>query len=466
MLKCFMIICVAVVGLSSCKTKTSFSSIEVLDEHYPAQQIELRNLSAYQIAFCLGVDSNLNSVNLREGEKIVSLRISFGDKSKDQVISTNYLRIHPSPYITQPQAGHPTNDDVGCISSAGRDIRFNTHELFWKPYNNSLAFVAGFDPMSADYRLFEFQDDLTFSEKDPPITFHDYNKYFMAPRWVYWSPDSWQFATLGSNIRIGNAGSNIWLYDIPAQKLQEVTHFTRVGNEVATAAWSNNGKMLAVGYGGPASGIAVATLGEQKQYFEISSNTHSNQVREWPHWITSSLFNLLKGMYDGKDSTENFNAELAANSTPVWINYDQQVIFVGANTKGKASLFIVNSDGSDLHELLPGLPGIALMPRLSPDGKILAFARFPDWNDRSKVEIATVDLVSMEFHSVAVFPRLLDGSILFVSGMDWSSDSKYLALSVPYKDESEILIISKDGKSWINFTEGLNGDAVSPVWKP
>jgi len=445
---------VLLVLLSSCNNQ-AYAQFKIPNEHQPSEFIMLGELSDYTMAYC--VDTKVETVHLV---------VASVDQKLSQVLTTDNLRIQPSPYITKPQTGHPIDDDVGCISSTSRDIRFNTHEFFWKPNSKVLAFVSGSDPFSADYHAIEFQADLTYSEIDPPITFHDYNKYFISPRWFYWSPNAQRFATLGLNTQAGNTGSNIWVYDIPTKKLQEVTHFTNVGNDVATAAWSSNSKLLAIGYGGPASGIAIASLGEQKQYLEISSNTDGDLLPPWPHWLTSSLFNVAKALYYGNDSIEVFNGALAFNSTPVWVNDDQQVIFVGANSKNKAALFIVNADGSNLHELLPGLPGIVLLPQISPDGNLLAFARFPDWSDRSRVEIATLDLTSMTINSLAVFPKPSDGSILFVSGMDWSPDGKYLAVSVPYNNESDIFIFSRDGTSWINFTEDLDGDALSPVWKP
>lgn len=455
-----------VLTLCSCASQSGFASFKMPNEHYPSKNIELSDLSKYEIAFCLGIDSDLNKINRQEGEKLISLHIILGDKSKNQIISTDNLRIQPSPYITPKPNGHPDGEDVGCIDSSGRDIRFNSNELFWKSDGNEIAFVSGSDPNLADYRLFETQGDLTYVEKDPPITFHDYNKYFMSPRWVYWSPDAKRFATLGLNTQIGEAGTNIWVYDIPSQKLKEITRFNEVGNPAATASWSNSGKILAVGYGGPASGIVIASFENSNQYIEISSNTNGNLLKPWPYWLTSSLFHIARSLYYGEDSIEVFNGALAFNSTPIWVNGDQQVIFVGANVKNKASLFMVNADGTNLHELLPGLPGIVLLPRISPDGKFLAFARFPDWNDRSRVEIATLDLTDTTINSLAVFPKTSDGSILFVSGMDWSPDGKYLAVSAPYNHESDIFIFSRDGASWINFTEDLDGDAVSPVWKP
>lgn len=463
---CFFLLSLSMLILYSCTNQLPYSAFQIPKEHYPSEEIKLKDLSIYQIAFCLGMDSNSDKTNQQDGGKVVNLHISLGDRSEELIISTDNLRIHPSPYLAQVPQGHPTDDDVGCIDSSERDIRFNSNELFWRPNNDQIAFVAGTNPSSTDYRLFEVHNDLAYSEKDPPITFHDYDKYFLSPRWVNWSPTSDAFATLGSNDQVGNAGHNIWVYDITAKSLKEVTHFTRPGNDVATATWSHDGKMLAVGYGGPASGIAIVTVQESEKYIEVTSNTHSDLMHPWPHWLTSSWFNLAKGIYYGKDSTENFNGELAFNSSPVWVNNDQQVIFVGANTRGKASLFVVNAGGTNLHELLPGLPGITLMPRISPDGRLLAFARFPDWNDRSRVEIATLDLSSMRVQSLAVFPKLPDGSIMFVSGVDWSPDSRYLAFSVPYKDKSDIFIVSNDGKSFIDFTESQKGDAVSPAWRP
>lgn len=211
--------------------------------------------------------------------------------------------------------------------------------------------------------------------------------------------------------------------------------------------------------------MGIAEYGGSQNYIEISSRTNSNLLNAWHYWVDSSWVNFIRAITQ-EDPTEIFNSELVFNSTPAWVNHDQSIIFTAANKEGKAVLFVVDADGTDVRELLPGLPGIALMPRISSDGKTLAFVRFPDWNDRSRVEVAILDIPSMQVQSLAVFPKLSDESILFISGMDWSPDSKYLAFSAPYKDESDIFIITKEGTSWLNLTEKRDGDAVSPAWKP
>ena len=65
----------------------------------------------------------------------------------------------------------------------------------------------------------------------------------------------------------------------------------------------------------------------------------------------------------------------------------------------------------------------------------------------------------MSLQTLAVFPKSSNEEILFINGMGWTSDSKYLAYSARYKDELDIFVVTKDGSSWLNLTENIDGDA-------
>ena len=132
-----------------------------------------------------------------------------------------------------------------------------------------------------------------------------------------------------------------------------MTNFTEVGSDVATASWSSDGQKLAIGYGGPESGVGVFSFNEPHSYFEITSKAN-NELSTWTYWLDASWGNFLRALAKGKDSTESFTAELVFSSVPIWVNDDQNIVFTAANQNRKAALFIVNADGTGLHELLPG----------------------------------------------------------------------------------------------------------------
>ncbi len=58
------------------------------------------------------------------------------------------------------------------------------------------------------------------------------------------------------------------------------------------------------------------------------------------------------------------------------------------------------------------------------------------------------------------------GDVLYISGMSWTPDGKYLAFSSNHDGRSDIYVVTRDGRSWVNFTEEMEGDFANPVWKP
>lgn len=106
------------------------------------------------------------------------------------------------------------------------------------------------------------------------------------------------------------------------------------------------------------------------------------------------------------------------------------------------------------------------MPRLSVDGRTLAYVRYTNWKKRDRVEIATVDIQTKDTTSLAVLSISNSSDDLVISGMDWSPDGEYLMFSSNHAGESDVYIISADGQSWRNITSDLDGDVASPTWMP
>jgi TolB protein len=209
--------------------------------------------------------------------------------------------------------------------------------------------------------------------------------------------------------------------------------------------------------------VAIVEYENPENYITITSETNP-LLQDWPY-ILDSAFDLIS-LAVQENPLIGFTLYLFSNSTPIWINNDSEIIFIAANSEENAVLFIVKADGSDLREFIPGLPGISGLPTLSPDGKTFAFIRYPKWKNTSRVEIALFDLNTSELKSLVVLPEPDNGDQLLISGLDWTSDGEFLAFSSNHEGRSNIYVISKDGERWINLTENMHGDAVSPAWKP
>ncbi len=445
--------------LASCSSLGVYDNHPVESPHYPPGVIAPDSLSAYTIAYCWAPLAAAADPLIG---RTVDIVISRGDGTLHSTITTQNLRITPSPF-RPPQQGHPENYDLGCFDNDDQDIRYNAGRLQWLPTGDVLTFTAGLSALDSDYRAFRINSDTSFSETDPPLTHYDYGAQFGSPQGTYWSPNGDRMATIVTD-QAGDVGMNVWILDIGSKSLHKVTSTAAVENPIASVAWSPNGTRLAIGYGGPDSGVEIAQGPDLGSLIEVSSRNHPDALTKWPHWLVSWL-DMLQAIREGVNSVEEFNLELTTGSTPVWIG-NSQVIFVASNTERNAALFEVNADGSGLHELLPALPGIAMMPRLSPDGKELAFVRFPGWSDRSRAEICRLDLQSMKLRSLIVMPAAANSRAFFISGMDWTPDGEYLAFSSSFSGKSNIYVITADGSKWTNLTSQLDGDAVSPAWEP
>jgi len=427
-----------------CAANRKFSKFQIPSVYYPIQELGSDDLNSYMIAYCWRPVDALYSVDFPEQQEIyIVIRDGAGDKK----FVTKQYPAFSIAFVYM----------LGCLSEDRQGMRWESGKLSWRPRSNELSMVYGTNPALTNFKFFSAPDDLSVKDQGDPV---GQNNYFINPRGVFWSPDGSKFATLATDTELDQGlGDNIWVYEMGTTQMSRVSNIEKVGNYVANATWSAHGDKIAVGYGVPYSGIAISTYGKPQTYTEITSKTRK-ELSDWPYVID----NIIE-MFS-KDPIYGLGFYLPHHSLPIWVNDDAQIIFVAANDDKQATLFMVNSDGTNLHELLPGLPGIVALPTLAPDLKTLAFIRYPDWKDRSRVEIATLDLSTMEINSLAVLPAPTSGDELLISGLSWTLDSKYLAFSSPHTGESDIYVISRDGSSWINLTENVDGDAVSPAWKP
>jgi hypothetical protein len=421
--------------------------------HSPESGLSTGELRRYTIAYCW---QNPEGRQLRTSpeDKEVVVVIGSADGNQRAIARDRYNL-----------SGQYLSDSViyklGCIES-GNKIRYIGNALTWRPGSSEITFSEGSSPHLTDFDGRELIKDYTFGEVNIPAIFGSYQKYITEPRGVYWSPDGKKFATLARDLFIYNSlGDNIWMYDSTRDYYTRITKFNGV-DFIANASWSKNGNMLAVEYK-KQSGIGIAQFDKSSVrflYFEVTSLTHPELSEYWPYAFTS-WFQLLHGQ-----ENIDFNNYVSTTSFPVWINDDKQIIFAASDKSGQGTLFIVNSDGSNLKPFLPDVSGLIFMPTLSPDGTTLAFVRYPGWRDKSRAEIASVDLSAMVVKSLVVLTAPKNKETLLISGMSWSSDGKYLAFSSNHEGESDIYIMSADGSSWFNLTGDVTGNAVSPTWKP
>lgn len=428
--------------LASCRT--TLPNLSVPSVHIPASELEPGKLDTYTIAYCWRQTDALASVDFPEQQEIY---VVVSDGSGSRKSATDQYPSFSAAFVNM----------LGCLSEDRQSMRLESNKLSWRPNSEDLTIVYGTNPALTNFKSLSISDSLLIDDNGDPV---GQNNYFINPKRVFWAPDGTKLATLATDTELDSGlGSNIWVYDMITGEFSRISNIERVGNFIANASWSSNGDRIAVGYGVPFSGIAISAYGNQQSFVEITSDTQ-DELNDWPY-VVDSLFEVFS-----KDSIYAFGLSLPSNSLPVWVNNDSQIVFVAADDNQEASLFIVNSDGTSLNELLPELTGNVALPTLAPDESTLAFIRYPTWKDRKRVEIATLDLITMDYKSLVVLPAPDNGDELLISGLSWTPDSQYLAFSSPHAGESDIWVITRDGNSWVNITKDVDGDAVSPAWKP
>lgn len=430
-------------NLLGCSTISSYKISKV---HFPPLRIGTDDLSNYVIAYCWRPNSARASVDKPE-QKEVHLVVQ---NVTGEIISVTKEYPTSSPAFVNM---------IACLSDYDEQmLRLESGKINWRPNTNEIGIVYGTSNSTPWLKIFSVQKtNLILLDKGDPLGL---NEYFWYPEDVFWSPDGSRFATRAFDLDLGHS---IWGYEMDTKKITQLINIEEVGNFVENASWSSTGDKIAIGYGVPHSGIAIVTYDKPENYIEITSNTTSI-LRDW-HYSLSSPLKVLEAILTNPP-VYRFNFYISDRSLPVWINNDEQIIFVAANKQQRATFFIVNSDGSELRELLPDLTGIVGLPTLSPDKETLAFIRYPNWKNNDRVEIATINIKTLEIKSLVIFPAPENGDELWISGLSWTPDGEYLAVSSPHTGESEIYVISKDGSAWINLTENMDGDAVSPAWKP
>jgi Tol biopolymer transport system component len=422
--------------------------VPLLETHFPKNRILLEEYPPYLIGYCWQMPDGRKSIN-NPDDREVSIAISE-ITGEQQIIIRDRYNLPP----------HQLSDffiyKAGCVEY-GDKIRYLGNAISLGPKDGEISFVSGSDVNLTRFEFFQVDlEDSTYTEVNIP-DFKEHNDYFFNPKRVLWSPDRSRVAALGMDT--GSGSGNIWVYDVGLKEFIKATHFSGIHMLAAGAAWSDDSNKLAVGLG-EAGGIQIVDLASNTHsasYLEVSHNTNPEIIGEWP-FVYESPIQLLLG-----DEDIRFNKYVFTTSIPMWIS-NTKIIFAAPELDGYSSLFIVNADGSDLRKLLENLAGNIFMPALSPNRSRLSFVRYPDWEKKNRVEIGLIDLSTLEVSSLIVVESVDKTTPLLVSGMAWSPDGNYLTFSSNHAGESDVYVISSDGNDWLNVTEDIDGNAVSPFW--
>jgi TolB protein len=421
--------------------------------HFPQGKLAVGNSFPFLIGYCWQMPDGRTSQTHPENKEVGVVISDISGQQK--IVIRDEYNLPPSHfsdfYIYK----------TGCIED-GDKIRYVANAISVSPQKQIISLTSGSDVNITDLAFFQVDLKNSTYAKVPTLIPENRGGYFLEPKRIFWAPDESKYATLGMDVSLISTGDNIWVYDLKKKSFQKATTFNRIGEWVVNAAWSADGKKLAVGMGDKISGVQIidcSISGVTCSAYKLEmSHTTSPAIGEWPY-IYKNLLQLFL-----ENEKIRFTRYVYAASIPIWLP-DNRVVFTAANQDGFASLYIMDETGKNLTRLAEDLSGNLFMPTLSPDGRTLAFVRYFDWMKKDKVEIRLLDLRTMKTDSLLIVESSPEvKTSLFISGMMWSPDGQYLAFSSNHDGESDIYIVGADGKSWLNVTKDAAGNATSPFW--
>ncbi len=420
--------------LVSCSMMIPINDVksDISEAQTPVLTIERANLQGNMIAYCW----------------IATERDAFGGARTDVVIENGAGDY--STIVTYPTEPPTSPISVGCYGG-DQIIRIGGRGLEWRPNHNQLMMLGTASAPRGDnfysVKIDEIPMDVLTAS---PIW--DHEQFFDDPASISWSPTGEWLATDGTDAD-GSFGANIWLYNPDTNEGRQLTDINSLSPYMSNPVWSPNEEYVGFTYGPEPSGIGIIRLSDDKQT-DITNHTQ-NVIAPWRFELGAFITEAVLLQYFLQDNAE-----------PQWLNDGKHIIFVAPTSRNRVTLFEMEVDGQQIKDILPDLPGLSTLPKLSPDERKLAFVRYNGWNERDRAEIAIYEMGSGEVRSLVVLPAPANGDELYISGMDWTPDGKYLAFSSNHNGESDIYVITTDGQAWINLTEERQGDALNPVWRP
>ena len=132
----------------------------------------------------------------------------------------------------------------------------------------------------------------------------------------------------------------------------------------------------------------------------------------------------------------------------------------GPEGGGYTSIFVMNSDGTDVHQALP--PGIsAKYPAWGPGNDILYCVCVPDSPGVRRVEICAIDLAASQINQITHFEGTPIGGI---SDLDVSNGDQIVFVSHPQEGNSDIYRYDPVTGALVNLTADIDVGVYAPRW--
>ncbi len=132
----------------------------------------------------------------------------------------------------------------------------------------------------------------------------------------------------------------------------------------------------------------------------------------------------------------------------------------GPDGGGYTSIFLMNSDGTNAHQVLP--PGMsAIYPAWGPENKILYCICIPDSPGDRRVEICAIDLAASQISQITHFEGTPIGGI---SDIDVSNGEQIVFVSHPQEGNSDIYRYDLATGELVNLTADIDIGVYAPRW--
>jgi Tol biopolymer transport system component len=246
--------------------------------------------------------------------------------------------------------------------------------------------------------------------------------------------------------------------------LTQVTDLTAQGVEVAQPAWSPDGQKITFVCGGL---YVIDSSGENLQ--ELFQAERRSFVED-PAWspngeqiIFTFLYHsgrqILRDIWiinaDGSDAHPLATADTLptpdGNQRPVWSPDGTQIAFLATSSysSDRSDIFVMNADGSNLHNLTNTDTANEISQQWSPDGSRLLYA--------SGYDIWVIEADGSNPHN-------LTASDFADYDPAWSPDGQHIV----WIEEGETWVMGADGSNKTELTDNpvLNSTDLNPRWSP